>query len=136
MLEHLVIALLSTFVLGLATWHIAHVIRKGSLFEPLRRWLERQATEVWFQGERGGKPGPHLIKSSRFVWWWRSWDCRLCLGTEIAITLTWGLLGTGLVVDRHALPAAEWGFAFAVGPFLTGAWSEVIRRVESLKVPD
>lgn len=120
MLEHLIVALLGTFALGLATWHTARVISDGDLFKPLR-------TRFW-KIRSLGNPLIHLLYDGV--------ACRLCFNTEIAIVLTWGTLVTGLTVDHNVLPPAEWGFAFAVGPFLTGAWAEIVRRVERWEAPE
>ncbi len=127
----LITSLVATFALGLATWHLAHIVSDGAVFEPLRTRLRCWAidTETW---------APHVeIEHVRSPFWYlllRSLDCRLCLNTQVAILLTWGALVTGLVVSHDALPLAEWFLAFVVGPFLTAGWSEIIRRVECCEV--
>lgn len=125
MIEHFILALGGTFALGLATWHIVRVVSQGSLFKPFWVWLRWKVTT---------RPSGQL---RGFYWWWlEGWDCRLCFGTEVALVLTWAALATGLVVKHSLIPPAEWAFAFIVGPFLTAAWAEVVRRIECLEAPE
>ncbi len=122
MIEHIVAIFAGTLALGMVTWHITRVISDGALFEPLRNrlWDKHQKQSTGF----------------RFRMFYAGLSCRLCFGTQIAIILTWGALLTGLIVKASELPPAEWGFAFAVGPFLTAAWGEIIRRVEAIEAPE
>ncbi len=121
MLESLATVLLGTFVLGLAVWHIARVVVVGEIFEPMRQGLAG-----WGQNPDDDLPEPGL---RGFVF--RTSTCRLCFGTQAAILVTWGALITLLVADwnQEVLPLAYWVFAFVVGPFVTAAWSELIRWV-------
>lgn len=122
MLEHIVAIFAGTLALGMVSWHITRVISDGSIFEPMRARL--------FKKYRRTKPG------GIFRTVYNGMSCRLCFGTEIAIILTWGALVTGLIVKPSELPVAEWAFAFAVGPFLTASWGEVLRRIECLEAPE
>jgi hypothetical protein len=128
MIEPLLTALVGTFALGLASWHIARILHQGDLFKPFREWLEYVCAR-WETGDTSF-PATALYHVGK------GFKCRLCFGTQVAIVLTWGMLVTGLIVQHSVLPAAEWGFAFAVGPFITGAWAEIIRRVEALEAPE
>lgn len=123
MTELLITALVGTFTLGLAAWQISRVISDGDIFEPMRGKLW---VRYWEKREH----------DTLFSTFYRGVSCRLCFGTQVAIVLTWGALIVALMVDRSELPAAVWGFAFIVGPFLTAAWSEVLRRVECLEAPN
>lgn len=117
MIEHLIVILVGTFALGLATWHLTRVVADGALFAGMRRWLSYCEGTFW-----------KIILESI--------GCRLCLNTQAAFALTWGALMTGLLVRPNELPLPEWAFAFAVGPFIVAAWAEVMRRIECLEVPE
>jgi hypothetical protein len=125
--EQLIVALLGTFALGLTTWHIVRVFSHGSLFKPFREWLEYIGA-TWETGDTSPR-------ATFLLYLWRGFDCRLCFETQVAIILTWGALVTGLVVNPGVVPYAAWGLAFAIGPFLTAAWSEILRRVECVEAP-
>ncbi|KKN84403.1 hypothetical protein LCGC14_0288650 [marine sediment metagenome] len=121
MIEHLVAIFAGTLALGMVTWQLTRVISDGSLFEPLRNRL--------FKKYRNGA-------GSAFKLFYAGLSCRLCFGTEIAFVVTWGALITALIVAPSELPAVAWVFAFVLGPFLTAAWAEVMRRIECLEAPE
>ena len=127
MLEHLIAAILGSACFGAISWHVAHLLARGSLFEPLRDWLQYRCSH-WETG-----CGSHWCGALRI--WWEGFHCRLCLSTQVAIVITWGALTTGLLVRPSELPAPEWGFIFAVGPFLVAAWAEAFRRIEIFEPP-
>lgn len=143
MLESLFSLLVVTFLLGLVTWHAARVLADGVLFESLRDLIDRTGYDTCFylpdtptsQGSfktpREGLVAYHARSLSDVV------GCRLCLNTQAAVVFTWGALVTIMTASWYQtspVPLAYWFFAFTVGPFLTAAWAEVIRRVEGIEV--
>lgn len=127
MIEYLVAILLGTFALGITSWHITRVISVGKIFESFRGWLEDEGLHP-----DDGLPQPGVVGLVYLLF-----SCRLCLGTQVSIVLTWGALAAILAADwqQPVLPVVYWFFAFAVGPFLTAGWAEVVRRVECLETP-
>lgn len=121
MIDQLIVALVGTFILGLATWQVTRVIADGDIFKPMRTVLWD-----WYQGNT----------SRLYRTFYTGISCRLCFGQQVAFLFTWGTLLGGLLATRGALSSTEWAFAFTVGPVLTGAWHEIIRKVEAIEAPE
>lgn len=103
--------------LGLAANQITRILRHGSLFEWLRNCVSWRTYRA-----------PDCVKEFFF----RIFDCHLCLGQEVSVLLTWSALAAFWLSGNG--PSREQAAVFGLfGPFAVGAVDQFIEMLRGFQ---
>ena len=111
--------LLGVFMAACAVNQISHLIFEGSLFAGLRRWARQTQYMKGLEIPKNGVLAAYIRGL---------FDCRLCFAQEVAIAMTWAILGLAYSVDSDMTTAQGWIAAVVFGPFIVAGVDWILNR--------